>query len=675
MNPIVNNPWGRFHSICIVCLLLIRPACSSYANEPLAISQTTQTRSTVLTQRDPIDLNGDWRVSTTFSVWYDNDSGHMLTIQLDDEHDIQLTYLPSFSPDTPNFLVSYDGKTEMARYYVDGPFSRHRRHEFTLWYDSDSAQFTVELNDDQKTASTDHASYQSLRVILGANGSWSPTWSCYSLQIETNSSKNQVKTFDWLFQSPTGSDVANAFIVENPVGHEFGSFIIEQLPMNVTDVFMLPEEPMVLIRMDNGFRRKDYLDSPPIHYSFNPKLVFNNQAYYWDKLSDEIYTFITGLNPLIRITQTQLPDLNKMDTRHFDASMVTDWRNNDLYLIGGYGHYRFQNSIHRYDLESGVWEIVPVRSTEPFGPRASAAVFHKDSTHVFILGGVGNPLGRQELGRINYQDLWLLDLDSLNLIRLAEEIIPETGAIGIHGIYRPKDNAIYAILTGTNGHSVNNQADLVRIDLNDVPISNSLIQFETPFIVPNSMVYDEVNDLIMYLVSRDEKDYGERWLYTHVIPFPVVHWLDLKAPRYFGNVYRYGGLALVLIVAWAFIVVVGKSESQKAPEQPGVRIKLDSNGELNLIVDGSAVDLITVKSKKALGILTLLANAPEGVITHTLIKEQQWPHVTDESFHNSLNVAVTTIRGIIEPYRDQIVNQGGKVALGDKVTIENDDEE
>ena len=84
---------------------------------------------------------------------------------------------------------------------------------------------------------------------------------------------------------------------------------------------------------------------------------------------------------------------------------------------------------------------------------------------------------------------------------------------------------------------------------------------------------------------------------------------------------------------------------------------------MELRIDGNPIDLEKVKLKKAVNLLKLIAAAPDQKIQHSEIKENLWPHVMDESFHNSLNVAIHELRNIISPLGDQLINQNKYISL------------
>ncbi|MDR1683318.1 MAG: hypothetical protein LBS25_08040, partial [Candidatus Symbiothrix sp.] len=78
-----------------------------------------------------------------------------------------------------------------------------------------------------------------------------------------------------------------------------------------------------------------------------------------------------------------------------------------LYVFGGYGEYRYKNSLLKKGV-SGKWTLVNYKGS--ITPRFLASAGLKGKDTLLLLGGYGHPSGKQELGPENYYDLYELDL-------------------------------------------------------------------------------------------------------------------------------------------------------------------------------------------------------------------------------------------------------------------------
>ena len=69
-------------------------------------------------------------------------------------------------------------------------------------------------------------------------------------------------------------------------------------------------------------------------------------------------------------------------------------------MIGGYGNYKFKNSIQKYDFINNAWEKIKYVSKDLFDYRNNAIIIAKDKNTAFIYGGSGNKKGHHMLPTI-----------------------------------------------------------------------------------------------------------------------------------------------------------------------------------------------------------------------------------------------------------------------------------
>lgn len=88
-------------------------------------------------------------------------------------------------------------------------------------------------------------------------------------------------------------------------------------------------------------------------------------------------------------------------------------KDSSLIIFGGYGHYKYKSEILKVNLNSGRWESTDLSHT--ITPRYLAAMGgNKDGSKIYILGGRGAEMGRQELSPKNFFELFEINTDSLN---------------------------------------------------------------------------------------------------------------------------------------------------------------------------------------------------------------------------------------------------------------------
>jgi DNA-binding SARP family transcriptional activator len=91
-----------------------------------------------------------------------------------------------------------------------------------------------------------------------------------------------------------------------------------------------------------------------------------------------------------------------------------------LYLLGGYGHFQYRNSLFRYHIPSGTWQKIDYTG-DRLVPRYLCAVAttpHADS--VYILGGYGSQTGQQILNPQSIYDMMLFDVRRRTFSKLYE---------------------------------------------------------------------------------------------------------------------------------------------------------------------------------------------------------------------------------------------------------------
>jgi hypothetical protein len=156
------------------------------------------------------------------------------------------------------------------------------------------------------------------------------------------------------------------------------------------------------------------------HDSISPS-VWNELFYDADK--QLLYSYMNGMS------KVSIFDLNKKewierDTSknvkglRFGSAKFTYRGDDQLYLLGGYGLYKFRKDMLKYNFQNGKWEIVKLKRND-LSPRAWFTFGRGFNEGEFLIyGGIGNESGVQEDGIITYNDLYLLDMKSSTITKL-----------------------------------------------------------------------------------------------------------------------------------------------------------------------------------------------------------------------------------------------------------------
>lgn len=153
-----------------------------------------------------------------------------------------------------------------------------------------------------------------------------------------------------------------------------------------------------------------------------------------------------------------------------------------LYIFGGYGNYQYKNQILKKNRTQDNWKSVSY--SEEIPPRYLSGSGYKNRDTILVFGGCGNPQGKQELGVINYYDLYAIDINTFKTKKLWT--IPndtKNFVIGNNIVADKKNNKLYALCFPNDcsnsyillksfdldsGNNCTNYADTIPFTFNDV---------------------------------------------------------------------------------------------------------------------------------------------------------------------------------------------------------------
>jgi hypothetical protein len=118
------------------------------------------------------------------------------------------------------------------------------------------------------------------------------------------------------------------------------------------------------------------------------------------------------------------------DAYYFHHNKVISPFDSCLYIFGGYGHYKYNNVINKYDFKSQVWKEAHFNGDQ-IQPRYLSGLGIVDESRVLIFGGYGSETGVQELSPQNYYDLYIVDIKNQSIKKIWE-------------LTPPKDNFVVA---------------------------------------------------------------------------------------------------------------------------------------------------------------------------------------------------------------------------------------
>ena len=153
-----------------------------------------------------------------------------------------------------------------------------------------------------------------------------------------------------------------------------------------------------------------------------------------------------------------------------------------LHVFGGYGNYQYKNQIFKKARMQDDWEQVSY--SEEIPPRYLSGLGHKNGDTILVFGGCGNPQGKQELGIVNYYDLYALDVNAFKAKKLwsisnnmgnfvvGSNIVVDEKANKLYALCFPNDCSNSYILLRSfdldSGNNCTNYADTIPFIFDDV---------------------------------------------------------------------------------------------------------------------------------------------------------------------------------------------------------------
>ncbi|WP_455584572.1 hypothetical protein [Bacteroides sp.] len=223
-----------------------------------------------------------------------------------------------------------------------------------------------------------------------------------------------------------------------------------------------------------------------IYTTGSPYMEINNQLIY-NPYYDELWSYDFDIPKTISFFDFKDKSWsnNDRETKNPEYSQHNAFISpNDscLYIFGGYGNYQYRNKILRKNRLQDDWENIPYDKEIP--PRYLSGLGYKNKDTLLIFGGCGNPQGKQELGIMNYYDLYAIDINTFKTKKMWT--LPDNKqnfAVGNNIIVDEKNNKFYALCFPndcsncyillksfdlSNGENCTNYADTIPFTFNDV---------------------------------------------------------------------------------------------------------------------------------------------------------------------------------------------------------------
>lgn len=162
------------------------------------------------------------------------------------------------------------------------------------------------------------------------------------------------------------------------------------------------------------------------------------------------------------------------------------------YIFGGYGYFSYHNNLFRIHADNG--QVEEVKYANPIPPRFGAAMGVANGK-LYILGGRGNKVGKQAVESYFYNDMWCIDLKTLQAEKVWERNWTPKGMILASSMYYDqKQKAFYA------ANMVDQGGKMLKVSVADTTI----VEVSKPTM--NTKSYQDF-DFCLYESPKDGKYY------------------------------------------------------------------------------------------------------------------------------------------------------------------------
>jgi DNA-binding SARP family transcriptional activator len=248
---------------------------------------------------------------------------------------------------------------------------------------------------------------------------------------------------------------------------------------------------------------------------------------------------------------------NEEEADHAHHNRYISAFNSSLYLFGGYGHYRYNSDFFRVNLKTNEWDKFDFSHT--ITPRyLSAMGGNKTGDKLYILGGRGAEMGRQELSPKNFSDLFEIDLRSNKIKKLFDiEGESEENVYSNSLIMNDDDSCLYVLAYPNNKYS--SSIHLKKIDLrtHEATILTDSIDFYFRDATAFCDLYYSPHLSQFITVASYSEDQKNLLTHIYTLNFPPLQLKDViqQAPSPFnkGIIYLCIGILFLAITGILFI--------------------------------------------------------------------------------------------------------------------------
>lgn len=445
-----------------------------------------------------------------------------------------------------------------------------------------------------------------------------------------------------------------------------------KFPSRVFAVF--DEKNTLFVISENKVYSYNLANSELIEYPFQPQLPItklSNQFVYDSKKHQIVYADVESSHP----TWSRFNFVSRswdVPIEHIRESEYQQHNNfyspidSSLFQIFGYGFYTYKSEVKQF-LKNG--SVVSKTFAPTISPRYLSATGIIDST-LYIYGGIGNQTGKQEYGAQIYNDLYAVNLRTLQVSKCWELsstdknevaartlIFDKSGKKAYSLFYNPTRYSTYLLL---------NEIDLKQP--NTIALADT-IPYYFQDTQSEAMLFYSKSAQKLYAITIHKSETADYILNTYEISYPILSADDVIQSIHKKYIWWYISAGLLLIVIIVALIMLQKKRLKK-PIHATNLIDLNESNSLDhfvlpvkevkrpgiyllggfQIIDKDNHDKtgeFTPAMKYLLTLIILYTLKNGKGISNVKLKEILWYDKSDESARNNRGVNISKIRMIL----------------------------
>ncbi|SMO89476.1 Kelch motif-containing protein [Saccharicrinis carchari] len=672
---------NKFFAVLLFVLLFVTSAygqgISFNSNDKLISNRTSYN---VFAHKQP-NLAGTFSVEFDFLIRQKETFGYIFTINDIDEQDV-LSLIYVYNDSIPELRFNLDGKKNLFTIKLSNTeVELKSRIKCSILFDIKDKKIVLKVNNQQfETAYNVLNPIQKPKLTFGkTNHSVDvPAFSLYDLKIK--SKKNNIYFF---FNESEGNIVYDAKgeifgHVDNPIWLINDSFHwkLKQV-LHYDDVaaisFNKDEQQLIFTTKDSigffnlfteVFKQVPSVNKLPVPMRLGMSIVDKKQRrLFVYELND-----IANNNPTIASLHLDSLKWTSHTTKQFDQqrhhhNSWFDSTKNRLYIFGGFGNYKFTNSIDYFDVESNEWQHQSFNGVI-ITPRFFSGMLQYNENEIIIFGGVGNESGDQSLGKEYYKDCYKINL-STNVITELWKFDTHPDFVSSRNMIISEDSSSFYTFNYKE-YIPNSYLQLYNYSIEDgiAKAYGDSISIISERIRTNANLYLNKSTNELFCVLQEFELSGANVIKIYSINFPPVTANQLTVINSKSRSAYFYVLIVVLLLVFAIYIFYTRNLRKRKVYQKEIsdlntysvnNVKeIYKNNSISLFGNFKVIDLrgkdisylFSPKIKQLLLIL-LLKTEEETGITSEYIYNVLWPDKERANAKNIKNVTLNQLRKIL----------------------------